>query len=225
MLETVEIEPRGDAAGTVVWLHGLGADGHDFEAIVPELALDGVLPLRFVFPHAPVRPVTLNGGMPMRAWFDLYDLGERARVDDEGLRAARADIVELIERENARGIACGSIVLAGFSQGGTLALVTGLAHPEPLAGIIGLSCWLPPAFAAVAPAQQATPVFLAHGSEDPMVAVRFGRATRTALVAAGSPVSWNEYMMGHQVCAGEIADLRKFLLEVFKVTGGQVRPE
>lgn len=215
MLECVEVNPPETAVGSVIWLHGLGADGHDFEPLVPELKLDRVLPLRFVFPHAPVRPVTLNGGYPMRAWFDLYQLDREARVDLDGVRAARESVMELIEREEANGTPPERVVLAGFSQGGSLALAAGLGHPRRLAGIVALSCWLPRAFATVSEAQLTTPVFLAHGTEDSVVSVAYGRDTRRALDDAGLAVEWREYLMAHQVCATEVADIRAFLMRVF----------
>lgn len=215
MLETVEVNPGNPATGAVIWLHGLGADGHDFEPLVPELRLDDELALRFVFPHAPVRPVTLNGGMPMRAWFDLYQLDRDARVDVEGVDAARREVYALIEREVERGIPTSRIAIAGFSQGGSLALAAALDYPEPLAGIIALSAWLPKPFARVNDAQRRTPILLAHGSEDPVVAVQYGRETHAMLAAAGCQVEWREYLMAHQVCASEVNDIRAFLLKVF----------
>lgn len=215
MLETIEVQTAGMPDCSVIWLHGLGADGHDFEPLVPQLRLDGVRSMRFVFPHAPVRPVTLNGGMPMRAWFDVYGLERDLRVDEAGIAAAQVEVRALVAREVERGIPASHIVLAGFSQGGSLAMTTGLAHDEPLAGLIGLSCWVPKAFVTPAPVQLSTPVFLAHGSMDPVVPVAYGRASRDALQQAGVAVTYREYAMAHQVCATEIADLRAFLLAIF----------
>lgn len=211
MLETIEIQPASEAKASVIWLHGLGADGHDFEPIVPELRLPDTLGVRFIFPHAPVRPVTLNGGMPMRAWFDIYSLERDMRVDLEGIAQARSEVLSLVAREQARGIPASRIVIAGFSQGGSLALVTALGWKTPLAGIIGLSCWLPAAYMKVHEAQVRTPVFLAHGTFDPVVAVDYGRATHSALSEAGMTVDWHEYPMAHQVCAEQIADISSFL--------------
>ncbi len=210
MLATVE-HARDDAIGSVVWLHGLGADGHDFEPIIPEIGL----PLRYVFPHAPVRPVTLNGGMEMRAWFDLYSSIRDARVDDVGIAEARAAVTALIDREVERGTPADRIVLAGFSQGGALALATGLAYPSPLAAIVSLSAWLPPAYTTVGPAQAKTPMFIAHGVYDQVVEASLGRATHATLVARGCAAEWHEYPMAHQVAAQEITDLRAFFTRVF----------
>ena len=207
MLETVEHDAP-DALGTVVWLHGLGADGHDFAPIVPELGL----PLRYVFPHAPIRPVTLNGGMPMRAWFDLYGSIRDARVDEAVIAASPAAVTELLERESARGA---RVVLAGFSQGGSLALATGLAHPTTLAGIVSLSAWLPAAHAHVALAQASTPVFIGHGAYDAVVEASLGRSTYETLCARGCAAEWHEYPIAHQVSPQEIADLKQFLARVF----------
>lgn len=215
MLEAVEVQTAGTPENSVIWLHGLGADGHDFEPLVPELRLDGECSVRFVFPHAPVRPVTLNGGMPMRAWFDVYGLERDLRVDEAGIAGAQAQVEELIAREVDRGIPTDRIALAGFSQGGSLAMTTGLAHARTLAGLIGLSCWIPKKFSQPAPAQASTPMFLAHGSMDPVVPVEYGRASRDMLQQSGAAVTYREYTMAHQVCATEIADLRAFLLAIF----------
>ncbi len=210
MLTTVEHEPT-DAIGSVVWLHGLGADGHDFEPIIPEIGL----PLRYVFPHAPVRPISMNGGLQMRAWFDLYSSIRDARVDHAGIAEARASVTALIDREVERGTPPERIVIAGFSQGGALALATGLAYPSPLAAIVSLSAWLPPAYANAVPAQAETPMFIGHGAYDRVVEASLGRATHASLVARGCAAEWHEYPMEHQVAAREIADLRAFLARVF----------
>ena len=214
LLETVEVETGPDPAGAVIWLHGLGADGHDFEPAVPSLAPAGGPALRFVFPHAPVRPVTLNAGMPMRAWYDLVGLDRHAPEDEAGLRRSDAAIRALIRRENARGITTGHIVLAGFSQGGALALYTALRLPERLAGAIGLSCYLPLAAGLRTErhsANQATPLFLAHGAQDPVVDLQLGEASRDLLVAAGYRPEWHPYAMGHEVCAEELSAVAAFL--------------
>jgi phospholipase/carboxylesterase len=212
--DAIEIEtaPAPDAA--VIWLHGLGADGYDFEPVVPELRLPAKLRVRFVFPHAPVRPVTLNMGMPMRAWYDILQLGGGAE-DEAGLRASQALVEGLIEREKGRGVPARRIVLAGFSQGGAIALQAGLRYPERLGGILALSTYLPLAGTLAAersPASRDVPVFMAHGSLDPMIAVARARESRAALHALGYAVEWREYAMPHSVCAEEIADIAGWLL-------------
>jgi phospholipase/carboxylesterase len=215
--DAVEIETGPKPDGTVIWLHGLGADGHDFEPIVPELVSPGERALRFVFPHAPIRPVTLNGGFAMRAWYDIVSLDRHGPEDERGVRESQAAIEALIARENARGIASGDIVLAGFSQGGALALYTGTRHRDRLAGIMGLSCYtvLGPRFAAErVPANQGTPIFLAHGSEDPVVAPLLGEQTRRLLVDNGYAVQWHTYSMPHSVCPQEITDIAAWLRQV-----------
>lgn len=223
--QTVEIEPGLPATGTVLWLHGLGADGHDFEPIVDELALPQQLALRFVFPHAPVRPVTLNGGMRMRAWYDIISLDRSGPQDEQGIRQSAAFLTELIERERKRGIANDRVVLAGFSQGGAIAMHTALRHPQKLAGLMVLSSWLPlgSTFAAEVldnPQSQSRelPVFMAHGTFDPMLPLAMGRQSCAALQSAGFHVEWHEYPMAHAVCAEEIVAIRKWLLSVFAAT-------
>ena len=214
---TVEVETGPDPAASVIWLHGLGADGHDFEPAVAALTPAGAPALRFVLPHAPVRPVTLNAGARMRAWYDIRGFERRAAQDEIGVRESDAAIRALIRRENARGIATGRIVLAGFSQGGAMALFSGTRLAERLAGIIGLSCYLllEDSFAAEHhSANQATPIFLAHGSFDAVVDVRLGEETRALLAAAGYPVEWHRYPMAHAVCAEELAAIAAFLQRV-----------
>jgi phospholipase/carboxylesterase len=215
--EGVEIETGRNPTAAVIWLHGLGADGHDFEPIVPQLRLRGEPPLRFVFPHAPVRPVTLNGGYAMRAWYDIVALDRRASEDESGIRASSAAIEALIRRENSRGVATSRIVLAGFSQGGAMALFTGTRYPERLAGIMGLSCYqlLAERFAAErAAANQSTPIFLAHGTQDPVVAPVLGEEAYRQLQAAGYTVEWHTYTMPHAVCPQEVADIAAWLRRV-----------
>lgn len=216
MLEAIEIEtaPQPDAA--IVWLHGLGADGSDFVPIVPELRLPARLRARFVFPHAPVRPVTINAGVRMRAWFDIAAL-DGTHEDEAGLRAAQHEIEALIARERERGVASDRIVLAGFSQGGALALHTALRYRERLAGVIALSTWLPLAgtlSAQASAANAATPIFLAHGSDDPLVPLALAQASRAALARLGYAVEWRAYPMEHGVCAEEIADIAAFLVRI-----------
>jgi len=215
--DAVEVETGANPTAAVIWLHGLGADGHDFEPIVPELIRPGERALRFVFPHAPIRPVTLNGGFAMRAWYDIVSLERRGPEDEAGIRASQATVEELIRRENARGIAASRIVLAGFSQGGSLALFAGLRYGEKLAGILGLSCYLLLAGRLAAErgtANQATPIFLAHGLQDPIVAPLLGDQARVRLEAAGYSVEWHTYPMPHSVCPQEVADIALWLRRV-----------
>lgn len=222
MLETAEIETGSEPAGAVIWLHGLGADGHDFEPLVPELRLPEDLALRFVFPHAPIRPVTINAGMRMRAWYDIVAIDRRARQDEEGIRASAAATVELIEREQERGIAARRIVLAGFSQGGAIAIHAALRYPQRLAGLIALSTWMPLGETLAVEGSAANrdlPVFMAHGRQDPMVPVALGEQTREALAAAGYPLEWQTYDMPHAVCPAEIADISAWLHERFRQAG------
>ena len=223
-MDTVEIEVgNGPATGSIIWLHGLGADGHDFEPIVPELRLPEELSLRFVFPHAPVRPVTLNGGMAMRAWFDIYSLDREGPADEAGIRASGELLEALIARERDRGIEPGRIVTAGFSQGGAIAVHTALRYPERLAGLMALSTYMPlqSAFRAEvidkAPvANQDLPIFVAHGSFDPVLPLQWGRVGADFLAEAGFSVEWHEYPMAHAVCPQEIADIRQWLLAVYQ---------
>jgi phospholipase/carboxylesterase len=214
--EAIEIEtgPAPDAA--VIWLHGLGADGYDFEPVVPELRLPARLAVRFVFPHAPVRPVTINMGMPMRAWYDILQLGGGTE-DDAGIRASQALVEALIEREKARGVQARRIVLAGFSQGGAIALQSGLRHAQRLGGILALSTYLPLAATLAAErvaANRDLPVFMAHGTLDPMIPIARARASRAALEALGYAVEWREYAMAHSVCGEEIADISAWLVSL-----------
>lgn len=218
MLETIVVTTGPDPDASVIWLHGLGADGHDFEPVVPALGLDASLSLRFVFPHAPIRPVTINMGMPMRAWFDIAELGG-ARQDEQGIRDSQALLEALIEGERARGIAAGRIALAGFSQGGAIALQTGLRHPEALAGILALSCWLPldATLAAERSAANASiPVFMAHGVHDDVVGIDRARRSRDVLRTLGYSPEWHEYPMGHAVCVPELADIGAWLASVLR---------
>ena len=210
MLETVEQQTRPRPAWSVLWLHGLGADGHDFAPIVPELVREDWPGIRFVFPHAPVRPVTINNGMPMRAWYDIRNLSIEQRADEDGLRASMVEVDALIARERDRGIPASRLLLVGFSQGGALALASGLRRESAVAGIACLSGYLPMAertASELTPAGRNTPVFLGHGRQDPMVALSLGTRTRTALEGWKVPVTCRDYPMPHSVCAQEIADL------------------
>ena len=213
-LETVEVEPAVPADAAVVLMHGLGADGHDFEPVAHEMGLPAV---RWVFPHAPVRRITMNGGYPMRAWYDIEGLDRRAREDEHGLGASAAGVRALVEREKERGIPVDRIVLAGFSQGGAVALFTALRHPERLGGVIALSTYLPLAAKLAEhahPANAAAPIFMAHGLHDMVVPTALGEGSRDALLACGYDVDWHTYPMPHSVCAEEIADLRGWLRRV-----------
>jgi phospholipase/carboxylesterase len=217
ILPCVEIETAPQPEAAVIWMHGLGADGHDFAAIVPELDLRGCPPIRFVFPHAPAMAVTLNGGYVMPAWYDIRGANLVAREDAAGIHRSARAITALIERETARGVPHQNIVLAGFSQGCAMALHTGLRHPHALAGIIALSGYLPLADSLTAerhPANASTPVFMAHGSIDPVVIPSRGEATREKLANMGYAVTWKTYQMGHSVHPLEIADISRFLQQV-----------
>lgn len=214
-LPAIEIETRPDPAWAVIWLHGLGADGNDFVSIVPELHLPKDTAIRFVFPHAPHRPITINGGYVMRAWYDIEALdGNNRRADEAGIIDSAAAIRKLIERENARGIPCERIVLIGFSQGGAMAYTVGLSHAETLAGIVALSAYIPaPALleASLSAANRATPLFAAHGIDDDILPVEMGELARTMLVNLGFDIEWHTYPMAHSVCLPEIVALGTWL--------------
>ncbi len=217
LLETVEVETGRIPRASIIWLHGLGADGHDFEPIVPELAAGLSLPLRFVFPHAPVRPVTINNGSRMRAWYDITGFERNALQDEVGIRGSDAAVRALIRRENERGVQSDRVVLAGFSQGGAMALFTGPRYPEKLAGILGLSCYLLLASTFQAerqPANQSTAIFMAHGTFDPVVDARLGEDSRRFLMSHGHAVEWHTYPMPHAVCPEEIAAIATWLKAV-----------
>jgi phospholipase/carboxylesterase len=216
-LDGVEMQthPQPDAA--VIWLHGLGADGYDFVPIVKELEALGAPPARYVFPHAPKIPVTINGGYVMRAWYDILGTELVRREDEAGIRASAAAVERLIEREAARGIAAGRIVLAGFSQGGAITLHAGLRRAAPLAGLVALSTYLPLADTVPAEcteASRATPIFMAHGTADPIVPYARGAASRDRLRALGYAVEWHEYPMPHSVNEEEIEAIAAFLRRV-----------
>jgi phospholipase/carboxylesterase len=196
----------------VLWLHGLGADGHDFEPIVPELGLS--VPVRFVFPHAPVRSVTINGGMAMRAWYDILGFDRRAREDAVGIRASAAAVTELIDREIERGMSSDRIVLAGFSQGGAIALHTALREPRPLAGVLALSTYLPLAATLSSERSAANarvPLFMAHGTDDGVLPLQLAETSRGALEALGYTVEWHVYPMAHSVCLEEVGEIGAWL--------------
>lgn len=218
LLDCIEVNPSGKPAATIIWLHGLGADGHDFEAIVPELRLPDSLPVRFVFPHAPERAVTINAGMIMRAWFDLIDLNLDANSADKEQFSESVEMLEaLIENELRSGLASDRIVLAGFSQGGAIALHTGLHFPKRLAGILAMSMHLPTirdGSAALSPVNREVPIMMAHGQMDPLIPLARAIETRQELTRLGYAVSWHEYPIQHSVCAEEVADIRAWLLGV-----------
>ena len=222
--ETVEVDTGANPVGSVIWLHGLGADGHDFEAIVPELGLPDMLPLRFVFPHAPTRPVTINGGMSMRAWYDILTLDKEGPGDDIGIRTSSELLDALISREQERGMDSASIVLAGFSQGGAIVMHNALRTQLKLAGLMALSTYLPLRKEIDAEVvnnpdagDTSLPVFMAHGSFDPMIPIEGGRVSADVLETLGYTVEWHEYPMAHAVCPPEIADISRWLRTVYKV--------
>ena len=217
-LDAIEIETAKNPSASVIWLHGLGADGNDFAPIVPALGLPGAA-IRFVFPHAPIQPVTINGGMRMRAWYDISD-GAIRREDESGVRASQKLIEALIAREKERGTAAKRLVLAGFSQGGAIALQTGLRHPERIAGVMALSTYLPIAgkFSAEASAaNRDVPIYMAHGSYDPIVPLARAEESRALLQSLGYAVQWREYPMPHSVCAEEVAEIGAWLSKVLGV--------
>jgi len=216
-LETLEYETGPEPGRAVIVLHGLGADGNDFVPVAHALDLRAVGPVRFVFPHAPVMPVTVNNGYRMRAWYDILGADLQRREDEPGLRRSIEAVDALLRREEARGIPSNRIVLAGFSQGCAMALLAGLRHPHRLAGIAGLSGYLPLA-ASTADERHAAnalvPVFLGHGTRDPVVTIERGRAGRDLLAGLGQPVQWHEYPIDHTVSMEEVADLQRWLLDV-----------
>jgi phospholipase/carboxylesterase len=218
-LETVTVETGPNPTFTIIWMHGLGADGHDFEPLVPEL-LDGEMPaLRFVFPHAPVRPVTINNGYEMRAWYDIVGIDRRSAEDFKGIGESADSIGGLVHREHARGINSDHILLAGFSQGGAMALHLATRHPDRFAGIIALSSYLPLSRElqkARNGANLATPLFMAHGTQDPVVPYVLGDESRQLLEAAGYQPEWHSYPMPHSLCEEEVFDLRAFLRRVVR---------
>ena len=213
-MDAIEIETGPNPAATVIWLHGLGADGHDFEPIVPELRLPKSV--RFVFPHAPIRPVTINQGMRMRAWYDIFQFGGGPE-DDAGVRASQKLVDDIVSSEGQRGIKPSQIILAGFSQGGAIVLQTALRHPERLAGVMALSTYLPLSATLEkerSPANHDVPIFMAHGKFDDIIPIDKAKRSREILEKLGYPVTWKEYPMPHSVCAEEISDISKFLVNL-----------
>lgn len=216
-LETIQIDTAPNPTVSVIWLHGLGADGNDFVPIVRELDLAGCPPIRFVFPHAPTMPVTINGGYVMRAWYDILGTDIARREDEAGLRKSQVAVEQLIAQEKARGIPADRIILAGFSQGCAMTLQTGLRHSEKLAGLLCLSGYVPLHTLIEAERESAnhdTPIFLAHGRGDPIIPIDRAEQSRDLLLSLGHPVEWHEYMMPHSVCAEEIEDISAWLRRV-----------
>jgi phospholipase/carboxylesterase len=217
-LATIELSPASEPTATLIVLHGLGADGTDFIPMCDALDLSAVGAVRFVLPRAPERPVTLNNGYRMRAWYDILGTEQQRREDEAGLRESMREVHDLLDRERARGIPANRIVLAGFSQGCAMSLLAGLRYPERLAGLAGLSGYLPLGDSTAgerSEANRSVPIFLAHGRNDPMVAMSRGTASRDALVALGYAVEWHDYPMEHSVCMEEVTDLNRCLLRVW----------
>lgn len=219
LLDCIEIETAPNPTHAVIWMHGLGADANDFAPLATELGLYDSPAVRFIYPNARVRPITINGGMAMRGWYDIYAPDLIRREDTQGLLQSQQEIQALIARENARGIQSANIVLAGFSQGCAMTLQTGLRHPEKLAGLLGLSGYLPLAGTLQAErhaANQDTPIFLGHGTVDPVVTLERAEASRQHLQDAGYQVLWKTYPMPHTVCPEELVDIARFLRQVLK---------
>jgi len=219
LLECIEMNPETEPAYVVIWLHGLGADGHDFEAIVPALQLPAALPIRYVFPHAPMRPVTVNMGMVMRAWYDILEMDVSRKVDTGNIATSSDQLKDLIQRELNAGIPSDRIVLAGFSQGGAIALHTALRYPEPLAGILALSTYLPTIESLAAERSDANrnlPIFMVHGEHDPVIPIVHAEDTREQLTRLGYAIQWRVYPMEHQVCNDEVGDIRTWMLAVMR---------
>ncbi len=213
-LETVIIEPKSTATRSIIWMHGLGADGHDFAPIAPQLQQSGAQNTRFIFPHAPMRPVTINSGMVMRAWFDMYSLTSLEKQDEAGIREAQNMINALIEQEIDKGIPSAQILLAGFSQGGAMALYTALSTEHKLAGVLGLSCYLPLHFninQTTFATNKDIPIFLAHGTYDDVLPVFAGQLSRDYLQQQHYNVEWHDYPMAHEVCQEELVDINAWL--------------
>jgi phospholipase/carboxylesterase len=218
-LHNIELDPAHPPLGSVLWLHGLGADGHDFVPIVSELHLSPELPLRFIFPHAPLRPVTINNGYVMRAWFDIAGVPLDQQIDEAGIARSVTLVNQWIEEEIERNIPANKIILAGFSQGAVIALHAGLRYPKKLGGIIALSGALPAfekLFAEKSPANDSTPIFMAHGVEDAVIPILLGQASADLLKKQGYPLTWRSYPMAHSVCKEETQDISKWLTSAIK---------
>jgi phospholipase/carboxylesterase len=211
---TIEVEPTRSADKSIIWLHGLGADGSDFVSLIPELRLPSDMNIRFIFPHAPIQPITLNRGHKMRAWFDITALSADAKIDEAGIATSRVAIAQLIEQEESRGIRSDHIMLAGFSQGAVMALATGLHYTKPLAGILALSGYLPIASQILQAAHSANkhiPIFVAHGTKDTIVSYSLGKHAYVTLKQAGYVASWHSYDMAHSICTAEIHDISQWI--------------
>lgn len=214
MLESITLDPPSPVTACVIWMHGLGADGNDFVPMVPELGLPRDHGIRFVFPNAPTMAVTINGGYVMRAWYDIASAELDKRADEAGVRRSQAAITELIDEQIAQGVASNRIVLAGFSQGGVIALQTGLRYPQKLGGIMALSTYLACAESLGAEASTSNrtlPIFMAHGSTDPVISIALAKLSKGRLETHGYQIKWHEYAMPHSVCAEEIDDIAAFL--------------
>ena len=211
-LPCVEVEPKNDATASVIWLHGLGADGHDFEPIVPELKLPTSLAIRFIFPHSPSIPVTINGGMSMPAWYDILDMSIERKVDTQQLTASATAVQALIDREIERGIKAERIILAGFSQGGAVAYQAALTYKKPLAGLIAMSTYFATKESIqIEECNKQLTISIMHGSQDPVVVPLLGEQAREALIERGFTPTYNEYVMQHSVCAEQVADISGWL--------------
>lgn len=218
-LSTIEIQPEAEHKYSVIWLHGLGADGHDFEGLIPELHLAAKAHIHFIFPNAPIQPVTINGGMSMRSWYDILEMSLERKVDIDGIYQSAGLIGPLIQREIDQGIPSTHILLAGFSQGGVIALHTGLRYPDKLAGIVALSAYLPTIEQLKterSAANNAMPIFMAHGIIDPVVAVESGKAACDTLKSMDYEVEWHDYLMEHSLCAEEIDHISEFMNSIFR---------
>ena len=220
MLDCITLDPPSPATACVIWMHGLGADGNDFVPVVPELGLPKAHSVRFVFPNAPSMPVTINGGHVMPAWYDITSVEIDKRADEAGVRRSQSAISELIADQRAQGISAERIVLAGFSQGGVIALQTGLRHAEKLGGVMALSTYLACVESVgteASPANRAIPIFMAHGSMDPVISIALAKLSKARLETHGYVIDWHEYGMPHSVCAEEIEAIGAFLIRILKL--------
>ncbi|WP_200768152.1 alpha/beta hydrolase [Vibrio nigripulchritudo] len=218
MLRYVEVEPSSEATASVIWLHGLGSNGHDFEAILPELKLPEDAPVRFIFPHSPSIPVTINGGMVMPAWYDILEMGAGRKLNAQQLIDSADQVIELVKQERSRGIASDRIILAGFSQGGAVAYQAALSYDEPLAGLLALSTYFPTSDSIeYSGANKQIPIEIMHGSYDPVVLPAMGEDARKDLTEAGYQPNWRTYPMEHQVCMPQIKDIAEWLTHTLKL--------